>query len=269
MSPILYQLSGILPDGKYLPGQYQWPSARQLLQVLVNGRRPTSGTLKLYLEIGGVRSDFFISISAGTTSFTIARSLFAVVPARTDVRWQAVFDGAPEEAASQVALTLTLGPMGSVTNPALTVRDGGSGLVYYTYDPATHTFTDVVPAGITPLWALAQVGDALLTLSIQGAVALRVAAGVVTTKEFYALGGTQTVEAPRAVFYVGNVPVASLTQDIFRVADGFEVDAPVLTLSPLDGEFYHRFEFWSGGVLTAALNGAGLEALSLVESTTP
>lgn len=190
-----------------------------------------------------------------------------MVPANQKVRWLASFDGAPEDAASNITLTLALVPAGVVGNQLLTVRDGGSGIVYYGYDPDTHQFINAVPAGITPAWVINQAGDSSITISFAGQVVMDVASETVSILSLIARGGTQTVQTPRAVFYINNVPIATVTADAVMVADVTEASPEVL--SSLDGDFGYRFEFWSGGVLTATLDGTGLTAADVVEAVSP
>lgn len=267
MSPVLYQSRGGVADGKYLPGQYSWPVAKQLVSALVTGVPPVSGTLKLYLEIGGTLTDLFIAIPSGGAAFNVASALSAMVAANQVVRWLAAFDGAPEDAATQVSLSLVFVPVGSLPSSGLTVRDGASGMVFYSYDPAPHRFNPVIPAGVTPGWSLSQSGDVSLSLAIGGIEALSVAGGVVMAEAFFALGGTADPSAVRAEFFAGARRIGVVAADGFRAANVSE-DAPA-PASALSAQYGKQFQFWSGGTLTALLDDTGLTATALEESAEP
>lgn len=263
MRPVIYQKSGLLADGEPLPGQYQWATSRQLTGVTVSGQPPSAGTLQLVLEIGGVLTDFAVVIPAGTEPFEFSQELLATIPAATDVRWQAVYDGSPETAASQISLTMTVLPTGSVQPPSLTVRDGGSGQTCYQYDPSTHQFSAVIPAEFTPGWVLAQDGANDLSVSIGGVVVFQVQNGAVYVNSGYALGGVASADNPRAVFYCGDTPLATVSASGCRFANVTE-EAPD-EVSSLDMTSQTRFEFYSGGELTAVLDATGLTTAQVIE----
>src|SRR6266498_5148744 len=66
MSPILFESNGVLPDGKYLPGQHRWSYPVRLTSALLTCQPPTTGILTLSLEVGGALTgvDFTVSASA-------------------------------------------------------------------------------------------------------------------------------------------------------------------------------------------------------------
>lgn len=267
MLPVLYQLSGTLGNGQYLPGHYWWTSTVVVTRIQVMGNRPTAGTLTLQLEVDGTLTSYSIAIAAGTGPFVVEDSLVASVISNEEVRWRASYDGLPEQAASAVCLLMTVAPLGAVALPDLTVRDGGSGLIYYCYNPTTGLFISTVAASVSPAWTLTQEGQTSLAISFSGTEVFSVRNGVVAVETFYAMGGVATGVVPRAEFWVGDTKVATLTGTgelwVVSLCEG----APSLG-SALALAYYSQFAFYSNNTLTAILNASGLTALALDESLT-
>lgn len=271
MNPVIYQISGPLVDGQYLPGHYEWTGPVQLIGFLLQGMRPASGTLQLKLEIDGVLTDYAMSIASSadafTPTFTTTATLLATVPANQKVRFLASFDGLPEQAASGISLTLTVAPAGTVGTPALVVKDGWSGIVCYTYDPLSSVFTKVAPSGFAPAWAIVQSGLSSFSLQFNDVEVFAVKDGEALADFFVALGGTASTVFPQAQFWVGNDLVATVNEDGGFIAANVSEGTPA-ALSELDLAYWNQFEFWSGS-LTAVLNANGLTAASIDESNTP
>lgn len=262
----LFQLSGVLPADTYLPGQYQW-NTRQRLQSaqLTVARPPSVGTLTLTLELNGGATAHQFTIAASALEVVQTLALGFAIPAHTWVRWRATATGLPEDAALQIDLTLSVAPAAAPRRPRLSVqwREGRMSLVLYTYDPVTHSFTEATPTITSGRAVLTRTGDSAAVLAIQGEDALRVEAGILKATPFYAVMGVATVRSPRVQFCIDDVPIATLTSADFRVIELTEAAPDVLTTE--DDAFYERFEFYSDGVLTAALSAAGLTALALEE----
>lgn len=268
MSPVLYQKNGVLIDGEYLPGHYWWTSDVVITGILVQGTMPTAGTFHLQLEINGVLTDYALPVQAGTGAFKLTDSLVAAVPADQNVRWKASFSGTPAQAPMAVALTMSVAPAGAVVNPVLTVRDGATGIVYYSYNAQTGVFAKVVPLGVTPAWALIQDGETELLIQYNGSEIFSVENGAVNAETFSASNPVSPKGTAAAIFYVGNTPVGTLTKTGGFYAANITEDSPA-QLSELSAAYYSQFEFWSNGQLTAALGATGLTAASIVESNTP
>lgn len=268
MNPVLFQRNGVQPGGAYLPGQYRWSFPVRLNSAQIVCQPPSAGVLTLTLEIGGELSDTQLTIPAGNAAVNRSIDIEALVPANTFVRWKASHDGGVENASRNVALTL-FGVPQSVSEAAasrstLTVQwiNGPERLTLFNYDAATHAFTETI-TGISDGRAAILQDATRLTIAIRASLVLAMAGGICFVPEFVALGGVATVHSPRLVFCVNNVPIATLTASELRVTDLVEDDPDVLT--PSDEGFYDRFEFYSDGVLTAALTEAGLTAKALQE----
>lgn len=274
MNPVLYQINGVLPADQYLPGQYQWPYAVQLTSALLDCQSPpSSGTLILTLEVGGVLQSFQFTIPSGVGGMVVPRSMNVLVPANTPVRWLATFANAPEDTATQLAIMLQAVPQSTsqvaAIQPKLTVQwvNGRERLTLFNYDANTRTFTETSPGISTGRATLTQSGNTQLTISIGMSLpqteVLNVSGMQFFAPAFIAIGGVASGQTPRLLFNVDNVTVATLATDGLRVVELSEDDPPVL--APSDAGFYSRFEFYSSGVLTAVLNGQGLTALDLEE----
>jgi hypothetical protein len=268
MQPVLYQLNGSLPADKYLPGQYQWPFATQITTALLDCQPPAGGVLALILEVGGVLKAFRFTVAAGTTALVIPQNVNVLVPANTVVRWKAAFSEAPEAAAVDVALTMQVVPQSisqvTAVPPKLTVQwsNGIERLTLFNYNPTTHTFSEATP-GISAGRATVTQSAPQTSVFIGATEVLRVAGSKLFSPSFFALGSTVSKYSPTLTFQVDTLPVARLDLGGFRVVDLTE--GTPAALSPTDAGFNSRFEFWSGGVLTAALNANGVVALEVDE----
>src|SRR5580658_6650274 len=88
MQPLLFQQSGELADGNYLPGQYSFPYPVQLQSALLIAR---GGTGNLTLEVNGTLTaiTFGLAGPATETEYRAARAnLGLVVPANQALRWK-------------------------------------------------------------------------------------------------------------------------------------------------------------------------------------
>lgn len=272
MNPVIYQLSGVLPEDKYVPGQYQWSIPVQLSTALLDCQPPSTGTLTIILEVGGVLKSFRFTVAAGTSPLAIPQSVNVLVPANTAVRWKASFAGAPEDAA--VELSITLQPVEqsisqvAAVRPQLTVQwaNGKERLTLFNYNPDTHSFTETSTGISAGRAVIVQAGDASLSIYIgtppMGKV-FQALSSAIWANSFIAIGGTASGQSPRLSFMVGNATIATLAADALRIPNLIEDMSPALT--PTDAGYYCRFEFYSGGILTGVLNASGLTALGLEE----
>ncbi len=260
MNPVIFQTPGILPDGKYLPGEYAWTQPVSLRIATLRCTPPSSGSLVLRLELGGILTTLAFTVTAGSGSVQ-ERMLGLIVPANTVIRWKAAFTGVPAAAASAVAVTVEVAQQGSssgsiVQTPTWPVFwvDGPERVLALTYVPATHTFTPTA-------YGAAHVGlgtsGSRWTLSLQGTAALVADSGTLKANSFNSLG-LATQESPRLEFMVGPLRVGVLTQTEFRVAKLIEEAPPALDSSTSD--FYYRYEFHAPSGLVAVLTASGLTA---------
>jgi hypothetical protein len=264
LNPVLFEINGPLPDGKYLLGRYRWSRAMRLSSALLTCRPPASTDLTLVLEVGGVLTGAAFTVKSGGEEVTQSQALNVVVPANASVRWKAVFSGAPENAASNATITLQIIPdTGAIIQPTLVVTwaNGSERLPVFSYDAPSHTFSPL-PTASGRVTITNQ--DSTLSITIQNTPVLFVSAAKFYVNELQAMGGTATPESPRLEFQVGGQRIATLTKSgVLLVAQ--LTDGPPPALSPTDAEFYRRFEFYSHGVLTAVLSATGLTALNLEE----
>lgn len=263
MSPVVYPLSGVLVNGEYLPGHYWWTYPVVITGILWTGQSPSAGTLTLQLEINGVLTDYSITIPSGAGTFSGSDELSASVPAGQMVRWLASYSGTPDEAATEVALTMTVAAAGTMPPlPALTVRDGATGIIFYTYNPQTAVFTDVIPAGVGVNWALIQNGQTSLVIQSNGQTPFSVENGALSAGAFSDASPIAPLGNALAVFYVGNTVVGTVGVDGTFYAASLTEGAPSAG-SALTAAYWAQFQFWSGGALTATLSAAGLTAADL------
>lgn len=269
MNPVLYQINGVLL-GSYLPGQYQWPFAVQLTTALLDCQGPPSaGVLALMLEVGGVLQGPQFTIAASSAPVEQPLTLNVLVPANTQVRWRAVFAGAPE--AGAVQLSLTMQPVEqsisrvTVPTPALTLQylSGGARTTLFNYDPVGNAYTEVTPGISSGLVALTQTGNTQLSIALPTVATLTIASGVITAPAFIARGGVMPVSSPVLLFCVNGSVIATLAQDGLRVVNLVE-GTPVLA-APGSVAFASQFQFWSQGSLTGLLGSTGLTGLLFQE----
>ena len=115
---IVFQSSGVLGDGKYLAGQYAWPVAQRLGRAVLECVPPSAGVLTLELEVDGVGTGISFTVPALQEWARVPRRwrqgqmIGLQVAAGAVVRWRASFDGATEEAASQMSVSVAVGPWG-------------------------------------------------------------------------------------------------------------------------------------------------------------
>lgn len=263
MAPILFELSGVLPDSQYLLGDYSFGYPVKLLQALLTCRPPSSGSLTLTLEVGGVLTSTSFYVSASTQGeVTQALDLSVIVPANASVRWQAAFNGAPEDAASYASVTMNMVPYsGAISSPPMGVIwvNQTERLNLFMYDPGSHGFTETVLGISQGRASIVNSGpDNTLTISIQGQSVLVVENGAVCAQQFQAIGGVATSESPRLEFMIGSQRVATLTgSGVLRVAN--IVEAVPSAVSP------GQYAFYSQGELTAVLAATGLTAVGITE----
>lgn len=262
----IFQISGVLPGGYHLPGRYEWPSRVRLGRVRVIGSRPVGGEQVLRLEVGGVATGAVVLLPAavpGSTALDVTVELGVEVAAGVEVRWLSEFAGAAEDAVFGVCLVMEVGePV--VERPALTLEwvDGVERRVLFRYDSETHVFTEVLPGSSENLVFLQQVGDSAIVVYVCDVAALWVVDGVFRVLELDTVSPAAGL-SPRLCFCVGGEVVAALTQWDFRVSEAAEGTVGGLTAA--DNGYWSRFEFWSGGVLTATLDRSGLVALEIGE----
>jgi hypothetical protein len=110
MSPGLFQLQGVLLAGAYVIGEYVLPVDSILGRAILVCQQPLSGTLRVGLEIGGTLTGDELVVPGSqyaNGTFEVRLDLNRAVPANAVVRWRATsFDGPPEEAASDVGITI-------------------------------------------------------------------------------------------------------------------------------------------------------------------
>jgi len=270
MTQAIYQLNGILPTDKYVPGQYVWTVPMQLTEAVLTCRPPSAGTLAVILEVGGVLKTFRFTIGAGGGGeVRLTRLVNALVPANTVVRWKASFSGMPEEAAVELAITMNVVPQSvsqvAFAAPKLTVQwaNGRERLTLFNYNVLTHGFTEATPGISAGRAGVVKNGTTSLGVFIGATELLIVAGGILFAPTFAARGGVVSLLSPRLSFCVDNVPIATLAADALRVVELTEGTPAVLTSDDLD--FFSRFEFYSAGGLTAVLNANGLTSVNLQE----
>lgn len=269
MSLVLFEINGVLPDSKYLPGQHRFSYPVRVAKALLTCRPPVNGTLMLTLILtpptgSDLAAGSFIVPVSMQAEITQEMSLNLTVPANTWMRWRAAFTDAPEQAAASASIAMQVVPSSGNAGyqPKLQVAwvNQSERLTLFNYDPVTHRFTETTPGISADRASIVNAGpDQSVMISIQGVAALRVANSTMYAQEFVAVGCGAV--GPRLEFLVGAQRVASLTQDgTLRVPDIREVLA--------GGEMpddVNRFEFYSAGALTATLDATGLTALNIGE----
>lgn len=269
MTSAIYQLNGVPPADGYIPGQNQWTTPMQVLYATLTCQPPTSGILTLSLEVGGVLTGFQFTVGAGTAPVRRSNAVLASIPANTLVRWKAAFTGTPEQAATQVAITMRLTPQSvsqvTAVPPVLTLQwvNAAERLTLFNYNATTHTFVETSPGISAGRASITQSGDTQISISIGATEVLRAAAGQLLAPSIVAQGGVTSTQSPRLSFCVDNVAVATVAADALRVVELTEGTPAALTWS--DAGFNSRFAFYSGGMLTAVINATGLTALEVGE----
>lgn len=251
----IYQINGLVPQDGYLPGQYRWPVPVNIASALLRCETlPVSGVLRVELEVGGVLSGLAFNVLSDQVLHQIELPVNASVPANTWVRWKVISD---HESAS-LAITLTV-----IRNPApypdLTLEwfNATERLTLYDYSPATHLFTPTPQnEALTPSRLVVEDSAGVFTIAIQGTECLRVEGGALTVPFIKSGLGIASLTNPRVQFMVGKVPIATLTKTQL-IVNGLTEDAPE-ALAQANPAFWERFEFYSDGLLTGALNLAGL-----------
>jgi hypothetical protein len=237
----------------------------RLASALLTCRPPSSGTLILTLEVGGLLTDAKFTVPAGNQAeVTQSQTLNVLVPAGTRVRWKASFPDAPEEAAAAASITVqTVADNGALPRPVLSVGwvNGSERLSLFSYDALSHAFFPL--SGASARATIVNQGpNNALTISIQNTVALQVSSSKLLINELQAAGGTATPESPRLEFQIDSLRIATLTKSgvllVPQVADG-----PPVSLNPTDPDFYRRFEFYSDGRLTGVVTASGLTVLEI------
>lgn len=241
----------------YVPGRYRWGQAMRLTGAVLTCTGPTAGTLTLQLEVGGALAGPEFTVTAGLGEVQRALALGVPVPAGSLVRWRVQFDGAVEEAAAGVAITLSA----EATTVARQlevweVLAVGRQRRLYGYDAVAHQFLMGDDAG---QFTIVQNGDTGLSVNYTpgswggtAGLKMEVAAGEVRAVRFMAGGGTITAVMPRLEFKADGRVIGRLTHEgELRVAELRE-EAPTATEA--------GFEFWSGGALTGTLTESGLTA---------
>jgi len=267
MNPVIYQRPGFLISGEYLPGQYRWPFDVRLSTALLDGESPAEGVLTLSVEIGGGLTPVFTVPASGHV--VLQRPVNLLVPANTWVRWRGDFTGPPEAAANNVAITLHAVPQSiagvATLPPPLTLQwhNGLERFVLFNYAPATHTFTEDQPGIASGRAILTQTGDASFSLALQALEKMRVASENFYLEELIEGTASRSALFPRLVFCAGPFPCATITPLGFFTRTFTEADPEILL--PADLDFHNRFEFYSGGQLTAVLDVNGLTATELIE----
>jgi hypothetical protein len=262
MSPVLFELNGVLPNGKYLLGQPRFRSPVRLTQAVLTCRPPATGTLTLALEVGGLLSGVAFTVRASTDDEvrqTLGLSLS--LPANTLLRWKASFDDAPENAASNVAISVGVQAQGILANPRPAL-----GLVWvnrqerstlFAYDPVAHSFFETA-AGISSGRASVTASGSNLIFAFNGAAALVITAGGIETPCLRE-GSLVTAESPRLEFMADGLRVATLTATGLLVRGVNEALPSVLSQD--DPAFWSRFELWAAGALRATISPDGLTTM--------
>jgi len=133
-------------------------------------------------------------------------------------------------------------------------------LELYSYDPATHVFSPMDSSLLAGRATIIEAAGAL-EVAFDGVPALHIEAGILSAKDFTALGGTFLVGAtlfPRLEFRYGPMLHGSLSAaGELAVADLVEQDtAPA---------WENHFEFRIGGIWQASIGQGGLAALEISE----
>jgi hypothetical protein len=245
--PIVFQLNGALSDGRYLPGQYQWPSAARLTGALVAAPLPFGGSLTLQLEVGGALTGDTLAV-AGCGNFSEKVSLAVSVPANAAVRWRVAFAGDVTVSPMEISVTVLWEPVGGVAPVDLSLRwvDGPERLRLFAYDPATQGFTDVSD-GLSVGRAYVDTSNGT-SIFLQGVEQLRVRGGMVLARVFNV--GVPVTGNPRLEFTRNGLVLGTLTADGWFVPDLIEIPGVLAAVGGIG------FDFYNSGTLTAAL-GSG------------
>ena len=245
--PIVFQLNGTLSYVRYLPGQYQWPSAARLTAALVVCPFPLANTLTLQLEVGGVLTGDVIElplVSAMPQSYPLA----VPVPANSAVRWRASVAGNVLGAPMQVQVTVVWEPVAGVAPVDLSLQwvNGPERLRLFNYDPANQSFTDV-SNGLSVGRAFVDPSNGI-SFFLQGVEQLRVRNGVVQSPNFGV--GVPFTGMPRLEFTRNGLAMGVLSGDGFFVPE-------LIELSGFPASGSNGFDFYTNATLTATLgNGA-------------
>lgn len=198
--------------GSYLLGDYSWTEAMRLDSAVLICEPPVAGSVTFTLEIAGALTDKSFTVGpSGLTEVRQSLTLGIRLSANQSVRWIVTENtSAIEDMVDHVAITLSaVREVDAVTTDApMTVvwRNGKERFTLFSYNPATHDFTDLNPALSASRAAIVSTYPNLSIL-IQSVEVLRVASQVLFTNRINA-GGVGSQTQPQLLFFVGNIPVA-------------------------------------------------------------
>jgi hypothetical protein len=223
---MLFQTSGILPVGGYLPGVAQWPHAVTLTRARVMVERPVAAETNFWLEVNGVLTGSRIVIPAGGNGGGIIFSE-PVAPGAV-VRWQCQFAGDAYYAPAGVELSLDWLPVASPVPQTFSLvwLSGPERFALFRYDTGTCQFTDV-SGGLSVGRASLDASDGL-SVSIRGVEALRLRGGQARARCWSEEPAPSAGD--RLQFVVNGVPWLTVTAG--AVYAGSLIETPALPSPP-------------------------------------
>jgi hypothetical protein len=249
MASLLFQRSGVVLDGSYLPGLHRFTRPKRLLSAELSCQPPSAGTLRLELEIAGVLTGLAFAVPASSCEVRQSMALGVEVEANQSVRWLASFDGTPAQAATEVAITVGVGQAFTwpVVRGQVVWTDGSATVPLYVCSNGAY-----VPLTAQRFTRASMTSDGSMVW-LDGTLVLSVAGGELLSRGWRegALGATGS----RLEFWLGRQRVAVLNAQAMHVRQ--------LREGPPSGGGY---TFASGGILAAVLDTTGLTATGLVET---
>lgn len=260
MKNAIFIANGILYPGNYLLGHFKWNGDVFVQSALITVTPPSTGTVKIALEVNGGLTGHEFIIPQGTEETKLNLTLNLALQAGQVLRWKVTqFDAAPQNAAFAASITLGVFNQNQIFVPPkiLQIRwvNGPEKMILFNYSNAANTYTEAAAGMAANRLEIVNAGpeDSLQINFLNGSSlqALRVAGGIVYTNELEAFGSVNArSEFPYIEFLISGVPVATLTR-----AGKLRVIALTQDVPALDE---NQFEFYSGQSLTAAITSQGL-----------
>lgn len=219
MKTCVFQQEGAVSAGGYVAGHGAWLHDQWLDRAELEIQPPATGQCVLQLELGGVlQAAARFTVGPGDRRWRSTMPLKTLLSGGVWARWKVVsFTGAPGDEATGARITIYLGP-DTVARavkpvPALEVRwvSGFERLVLWSYDAATHTFTESLESLAAGRAGL-EIEAGVMRVLIGAAVVLRAEAGVLHAGGFKS--GTAGLRTePRLEFWEGARRVGSVNAD--------------------------------------------------------
>lgn len=263
--PMIFQLNGSLPNGRYVPGQYSFSAGMRLSSVIVAGLDAIAfGSLTLKLEVAGVLTGDEVVLTPDQT-IPVTVPLDVPVAANAVIRWLCFFTGSTEDAPQQMVLVVSYAADTGPAVAAMSVNwvDQNTSWLMFAYDVVGRTFSDVSD-GLSSGRASFSTANGF-SFFIQGTEVFRVRGGTVYAPTFDECTSPDP-SLPRLELVIAGQVVAIFTTAGMYVPSLTEVTPLPLVADPTRSAYWSQFIFSDGTLMAVAVaSPSGFAALSLTE----